>query len=192
MIAELLLARALHRQDDAPGSLRGIGRRLEVADRLGERAVLRRIGRGIVEADVERDDSRAERLQGLDEVGVRLARQRIAAVLRDRRVIERDDRDLVLHLRRRQVDGLVVDRGLKRGVEELGRERHGAQEDGKGSEPGHDGALARLSLREHNGRRGLGPLQIPRLERCFTTGRRQIMALLARSSTPRSTRIDRA
>src|SRR5207249_9035084 len=71
----------------------------------------------LVERDVERDDARALWRERTQEIRIGLLRKRIAAVLRDRRVVDRDDRDLVPYRRRRDVDGLVVDRGLERSEE---------------------------------------------------------------------------
>ena len=138
VVAERRLRPALHREEHVA----------RVTDRRGEALVVV-ARRRLVEADVERDDRSALRLERAEEVRVRLVRQRVAPVLGDRRIVDRDDGHLIAHRRGRDVDRLVVDRGLQGRVEDLAGQHQGADQDGDEREPSDHGPLARLTLREH-------------------------------------------
>ncbi len=165
VIAEHAIARALHREENVPG----------VLDRGGQRAVFLDVGRRIVEADVEDDAARLERLEGADQVRVGLARQRPRSVLLDRRVVDRDDRDLVPHRGRRDRDRAVVDDRLEGRVEHLDSDHPRAEKDRHERQDRDNGTLARVALRQQA---TAPPSAAP------GQGRRQIMRSLARLSTP--------
>ena len=168
VIAKVSVARALHREYNVA----------RVFDGGGEGAILIGVRRRVIEADVERDDARLHRLERAQEVGIRLSGQRIAAVLRDRGVVDRHDRDLVADLGRRDGYRTVVDHRLQRRIEHLaGEERRADQDRDRGQERDH-GELARVPLGEQ-------------LRASFGAGRRQIMRSVARRSTPCSTEIAR-
>ena len=142
VIPERRGARSLHCEEHVAG----------ISDRGGEGPVLFWVDRRIVESDVERDDARVQGAEGAKKVRVRLVRERIPAVLGDRGIVEGDDGYLIADGRVPEVDGLVVDRGLKRRVEELTSQKEGADGQCEDRQAGDDEPLARVALRKHPAR----------------------------------------
>src|SRR5205814_393926 len=91
--------------------------------------------------------ARVQGAEGAKKVRVRLVRERVPAVLGDRGIVESDDGYLIADGRVPEVDGLVVDRGLKRRVEELTSQKEGADGQCEDRQAGDD-ERAREGARE--------------------------------------------
>src|SRR5207248_5229516 len=83
---------------------------------------------------------------------IRLVRERVPDVLGDRGIVEGDAGYLIADGRVPEIHRLVVDRGLKRRVEELTSQKEGPDGQCEDRQAGDDEPLARVALRKHPAR----------------------------------------